>query len=52
MSDRVISANLKFKTVQKILAFQEEAGIRHFADSVQAYIEALEARAGSVVIVK
>ena len=42
MGDRAISANLKFDVVQRILAYQERHSVRHFADAVQKYIEALE----------
>ena len=43
MSNRSISANLTYETVQRIVAFQAKNNIRHFADAVQGYISSLEA---------
>lgn len=49
MSNRSISANLKFEVVQRIMAFQETHKIRHFADAVESYIEHLENNAYPLV---
>jgi hypothetical protein len=45
MKKRAITANLEYEVVERIMAFQEEKGIRHFADAIEKYIEHLEKHA-------